>query len=413
MATWQATSGALRLSGLALRQSPSQIHTYTADLNQFIPDDGKVEFARRIAPWANCAHYRASSNGKVPYSSPNPAVNELLQRPNRETSRYSFFYQIVDSILHYGTAFIYIDRGVMGDEPRALWCFAPNELKMKVEHGRIYYEVVRWSNEIIEDEDICRISERPTVDLHISPGLERAWPLLLAYAEGIDRVLAVFRNGMTATTFITTPGVLSDASKSSAQKYFDATKGNKGTSRGGMVMLDNSAEIKKLDVGGETAYAPFLDSIVAQISSALGCPQWIASGKTDVKYSNAREMQLLVHNDVIAPMAKQIALELGDSLGAPVIADTEELLLGDLNTRLTLLQGAKEMMTTNERRELGNKWKLWDLPELDGEKYDEIPLPVVMEELRAVQNAERLDNSVAELIAEEEMKDPDNVVSLR
>ena len=369
------------------------------NLALYLPREPEVQYALRCAPFANSVAYRATQNAKLTYSSPDKLVDSLLKRPNRFQSRYSFYYGIVQDLVTYGASYIYIDRTVVDGVPRALYAFSPPEISMRTEYGVRYYEQTRWSTkERLPDGDVIKIEERPGSDMHISSGLEKSWPLILSYMEAQRRMLAVWRNGFTASQYIQTPGIMSAEGKEAAKKWLQGSKGRSGPEFGGSLILEGGAELKSAEMPGKEAMPPFLEMTIAQIAACMGVPAYVASGVVETKYDNFHQTIFMAHSDIIEPVAMQISEEIGHRLGARVDVNTNELLWGGMEDRLKLLTGGILFMTTNEAREQATKLKLFDLPQLEGEEYNRVPnLAELVLELQARREFGNLSNNLEEL----------------
>ena len=416
MATYPAASYASRLSQLAVpRRGGAGVSAYDWDLARDIPREPEVEYAMKCAPFANAVAFRATQNAKLPYSSPDPDIDLLLHYPNPHQTRYSFFYAIVQDMLTYGASMVYVEPGMMTDKPRALWPFSPPELREQVRDGDILWEPVRWgTREVIPDADIIKLEQRPGSDLHISSGLEKSWALIVSWAEAMRRVLSVWQHGMTASQYIQVPGVMSDEAKAGARSWLVKNKGRTGPEYGGALILEGGAELKRAELPGAEAYPPIMSTLVSQIAAAMGVPEYVASGKVDVKYSNFEQTLQLAHADVIEPVALQISLELSKKLDAPVSVAANQLLLGGPRQRLDMLNAAS-FLTTNQRREQAQRWGLFDddlLDRLDDPVYDRVPkLSEAREELEIERDAARLTQGAAEREAEGQGA-PDNIIPM-
>ena len=401
MATYPAASYASRLSQLAVsRRQSSGVSAYDWDLARDIPREPEVEFALNCAPFANAVAFRATQNAKLPYSSPDPDIDLLLHYPNPHQTRYSFFYAIVQDMLTYGASMIYVEPGMMNDKPRALWPFSPPELREQVRDEKILWEPVRWGvDEVIPDADIIKLEQRPGSDLHIASGLAKSWPMITSWMESMRRILAIWQNGATASQFITSPGIMTDESKQAATRWLIKNKGRAGPESGGPLLLDGGAELKRVELPGADAMPKYMESLVSQIAAAMGVPEYVASGKVDVKYSNFEQTLQLAHADVIEPVALQISLELSKKLDAPVSVAANQLLLGGPRQRLDMLNAAS-FLTTNQRREQAQRWGLFDddlLDRLDDPVYDRVPdMSEAREEVELQRDAERLARETAE-----------------
>ena len=365
----------------------------------------------RCAPFANAVAFRATQNAKLPYSSPDPDIDLLLHYPNPHQTRYSFFYAIVQDMLTYGASMVYVEPGMMTDKPRALWPFSPPELREQVRDGDILWEPVRWgTREVIPDADIIKLEQRPGSDLHISSGLEKSWALIVSWTEAMRRINSIWRNGFTASQYVQVPGVMSDEAKAGVRKWLNTTKGRTGPEFGGSLILEGGAELKRADFAGDNAMPNFVEQVVSQIAAAMGVPEYVASGKVDVKYSNFEQTLQLAHADVIEPVALQISLELSRKLDAPVSVAANQLLLGGPRQRLDLLESAS-FLTTNQRREQAQRWGLFDddlLERLDDPVYDRVPdMSEARTELEIERDAARLTQEAAE--REEEQSAPNNI----
>lgn len=411
MSTYASASYASRLSQLAVaRRRSSGVSSYNWDLAQDIPSEPDVEYALKCAPFANAVAFRATQNAKLPYSSPDPDIDLLLHNPNPYQTRYSFFYAIVQDMLTYGASMIYVEPGLVGGKPRAMWPFSPPELREQVRNEEILWTPVRWgTREVIPDSDMIKIEQRPGSDLHISSGLEKSWALIISWIESMRRIVAIWKNGMTATQYVQTPGIMSDEAKAQIKRWLNSTKGRAGLEYGGSMILEAGAELKRVDLVGHAALPDFMGQIVSQIAAAMGVPEYVASGKVDVKYSNFEQTLQLAHADVIEPVALQISLELSNKLNAPVSVAANQLLLGGPKQRLDLLNSST-FLTTNQRREQAQRWGLFDedlLNRLDGEEYDRVPkLDEARTELEIQRDAARLAQDAAE------RGDADNIIPM-
>ena len=405
--SYSSASYASLLSGLAssARGAPEPAALY--NLAQDVPHEPDVAFALSIPPFSNCVHWRATANAKLNYSSKDESINAILRRPNRWQSKYAFFYAIVRDLTTYGVSWVYIDRRSSG-EPRGLFTFAPPELTQREQDREIWWEQRRWgTGEKLRDKDMIKIEQEPASDIHISNGLKSAWMLLTSYYDALRRINAVWHNGATASQYIALQQELTPEAMMEAKAWLKQANGRAGPNYGGPLVLQKGAELRRVELTGIDAWPAFLKEIVAEIAASQSVPYYVASGIAEQKYDNFIAMLELSHSDTILPMAKQISIEMSDSLGVDIEVNTNELLLGTPLKRNKLLMDCG-YMTTNERREQAKRWGLFD-PDLL-ERIDEPAMDLVTgvaparEELEIQRDAARLLSRREGLIGEEDVR---------
>ena len=323
------------------------------DFAQDIPSQPEVSFALSIAPYRNCVDWRATANARLDYTSPDPAINTLLQRPNEQQSRFSFFYAIVQDLVTYGVSWIWAERSRATGGVVAMYTFSPDELKEEYRDGKLYWRQSRFAtDQLLSDKEIIRIEQRPGSNIYISSGLEAAWPLLLNYNMALKRINSIWRNGATASHYIKLKDTASEQAMQNLKSYLGKTASWAAPDYGKPLVLTNDATLERVELTGIDAWPPFLKEIVAQIAASQKVPTYVAAGTTETKYNTFGQQIELSVADTILPMAKQISIELSDNLGVQVDVNTNELLLGSPESRVELLMEAM-FMTTNQRREAG------------------------------------------------------------
>ena len=395
-----AVSFASRLSSLAPVAYRGQRVAGGEDYAAFVPREASVEEALKCSSYLNALRYRSAAIGKLIFSSTDPYIDKLLERPNPAQSRYSFFYSVCFDLSSYGVSYIFRDNSLSGDNrPIALYPFAPPELQYHVRDGKEYYLQSRWrTNELLPAEQVIKIEEMPRTQLQVSSNLYATWPLICAWREAMSRLLAVMRNDVTATKFISSPGVLSDEAKNNAREWLRNNKGRRAPDEGTPLILDGGATISALEYSQNEALPKFVDTLNEMIAASLGVPSYITSGRANTKFNNMEATVTISHADVIEPLAVLIALELSAKLGVNVKANTNEILLGSPADRVDMLTKMGTFATTNEQRRTAELWQLGEFPQLEGDVYNRVPkLTEARSELEIERESKRISHDVARL----------------
>ena len=331
-----------------------------------------------------------------------------MRHPNDYQTSYDLFYAVAQDLVSYGVAYIYIDRSSSGNgEPRALWSFSPPELKVRVGGGERWYETDQWAtDERLLDKDMIKIEERPGSELMISSALERSWSFIIAFNEAMRRILNIWKHGATASQYISFPGTMTDAAKQGALSYLQSVKGRSGAEAGQPIVLEGGGKVERIELPGSNAMPQYLKDIIRMIAATMGCPSSVASGEVETKYDNFGQTVAMVLNDVIHPVALQIAAKMSSRLGVEVKVDVQELLLGPPRERTDVLMNWRSFMTTNEVRSTATEWGFRELRKLEGDEYDRIPdLEIAREELQIRRDASRLLSRREGLTTREDVED--------
>lgn len=245
-------------------------------------------------------------------------VWELLNvRPNPEMSSFQFISWIVQNAMHYGNAYVEIERTVSG-EPLWLWPIMDEHVvPYRTSVGReLVYGIFPSNNPefFIPKEDIIHIPNLYTRDGVVGQGIVAYASDILGIGKGADK----FANGLFANSGIPSgtlkvAGTLSDEAYSRLESSWRDKMGGRKT--GATAILEEGATYESITMRPDMLQ--FLETRkfnVSEISRFTGISPSKLYDIDAQRYSNTEQDSLAFANDSVSPWTANIESQINNKL---------------------------------------------------------------------------------------------------
>jgi len=303
-----------------------------------------------------------------------PLYKILAYQPNGYMNAFTFWELVNTHLDLWGNAFVYITR--YGQEVKALTPIAPDRVRIKVEKGKLIYEV-RNTNDKVLDGD-----HSPQKFLHFKDisfdGIIGESRISLAnsaisIAQSAEKFgKEFFDKGGNSKGVIETDQALTDDAVTSFTRRWNQNADH------ATPLLDQGKKYKQLKIPMEDAqFIATREFQLQDIARVFRVPPHLLADLSRATFSNIEHSDLQFVKYGLRPMVKRYEHELelkllGDELGMKNIRfNLDGILRGDTASRASYLTAMKasELYTTNELR----KWN-GDNP-IDDEKADKLENP--------------------------------------
>jgi len=285
-----------------------------------------------------------------------PLGQMLGARPNGYQTGYHFWHLAIARKLLWGNFYAEIQRDARTDEAIGLWPLLSQECNPELVAGRKTYRV---GGRTVADEDIFHI---------MSPGfnglqgvsviaMHRATVATSVQMQGFTE--GFYTNGTRLAGVLEHPETLT---KGAIDRLRDSwTEAYGGAANAGKVaILEEGMKFNAFTMPlGDAEFVATNRFQIAQVARMFDMPLHKLGEMDGAKYNNVEQGNIAYVIDCIEPHIEQSVQELNNKVFAPadrgrceVRFPTDELLKGDMQSRLTALGTARQwgLMTINEAR---------------------------------------------------------------
>ena len=303
-------------------------------------------------PWG------VSQRGAVGYSPVSHPLNAVLEKPNRSMTDYELKYSIVMDLMTHGNAYLLKVVTASGRVIELIPLNPNNMVPIVSASGAQTYR--SQDGTVYPAEKIIHI--RDVVGSTVQ-GLSKVkqCSTLVGIDNAIDNTLADnFKNGTAISGVVSFPEEMPAEVKKAFGDAWAKKFGNSGTSRGSVAVLDNGATFTQVE-SVSPADADMLalkQQTMTRIAAIFRVPAYALEISDGSKYDNLSQRMSSFYRDSIAPIAKNIALKMTNSLiedqSLEIEFSTEDLVKGDVQSAVKIAVSAvgAGLMTTNEARDL-------------------------------------------------------------
>ena len=347
-------------------------------------DPYTIEKARLNATVSNCIHIIAQGIGQLPWtvwdnedkSNVCPAsLQRILKTPNTFQTKYHFILSLVDDLLFYGNAFVYIRRDEKSGIVTELVPIPPRDLE--VNSNQYGYPIYRHdyygtltSKEVIHVRDLGLSSLRGASRISIA----RARIQALDAADQL--MIDTFNDGVSITVSIESAEELGSDTLDRIDEAIQSQFGKGGDRRSGAIILDNGATLKshKGITPADADLRELRDQLIGEVAAMFRVPAVMVGGSGNQTYNNYTATLASMYRDTYAPIITSIEQAFTLSLldgDKEFRFDASALTKGDLPTQVKIsTDGVKGgILTPNEAREFIG------YPTLEDESADTLSSP--------------------------------------
>lgn len=280
----------------------------------------------------------------------------LGARPNGYQSAYNFWHLAQSRKLLWGNFYAEIQRDARTDEAIGLWPLMAQDCTPELVAGRKTYRV---GGRTMLDEDIFHI---------MSPGFDglQGISVIAMHRAAISTSVEMQRftegfyaNGTKLAGALQTKDTLSpEAAERLRTNWSDVYAG--GDNAGKVAILEEGLEFNPFTMPlGDAEFVATNRLQIAQIARIFDMPLHKLGEMDGAKYNNVEQGNIAWVIDCIEPHIEQTVQELNNKIFAPgdrgrceIRVPTDELLRGDLESRMKALGSARQwsLMTINEAR---------------------------------------------------------------
>lgn len=289
-------------------------------------------------------------------------VIDMLNKPNKDVSRYNFWQTMMLNLLLNGNALAVIQRGE-NDLPTGLIPVSSKDVTINQddESGEITYIVNDFNNApsgVYKQSDIIHIRIMAYGDNYLdsllghSP-LESLTNELQRGNVANQLSTSIMKNALAPTGLLKLPnaGVMSEETKDIVRQQFE--KANSGDNIGRTIILDETASFSTVSINSDIAkYLTQLDWGRTQIAKAYGVPDSYLNGQGDQQSSLTMISALYVNglNKYIEPMISELNAKLGGNIEFDMKAITDYAGQQQVNNVIALVD--KGILGTDEAHSL-------------------------------------------------------------
>src|SRR5690606_9976837 len=334
-----------------------------------------VDFVSRAVAQLNLHVFKSDGDANMRVRA--GALPNLIKRPNRYTTRYELIYSLVADLMLYDAAYLVTLQAAEGWELHVL----PSSWVTPV-YGSVFepprYEAAQpgggLRHTFREDEVIAFRGWTPGDPECTTSPVESLRLILMEQASARKHRTQVWQRNGRVGSYVTRPpdaGRWQDADRSRFMAMLEAFTGNRGPRAGGMPLLEDGMEIKR--VGFSSADEQWSESVklsLETVAQVYGVSPAMVGVLDNANRSNVREFRQSLYGDslgrVITMREERFNAFLLPRVGAPrtqfVEFNVEEMLRGSFEDQNKVMQAAVggPWMTVNEARRLQN------LPPVDG-----------------------------------------------